>query len=191
MKIAVLISGNGSNLQALLDSELRPHIVLVVSNREEAYGLKRAAEAGCPTQLHLRGDFETREAFDRQLAFLLREQQIDLIVLAGWMHILGEQYLSEAPGRTINLHPALPGRYPGLHAIQRAWEDKVEVAGCMVHEVILEVDAGQVLGVREVLLSDHRTLESLEAAVHRAEHELLVDVVSELVGGGLEQNELT
>ena len=177
------MSGNGSNLQALLDSDdIRPHIHLVVSNRADAYGLQRAAQAGCPTKTHLRKDFENRAEFDRELAKCLEEQQIDLIVLAGWMHILGEEYLKNAPGRTINLHPALPGHYPGLNAIERAWNDKREITGCMVHDVVLEVDAGQVLGTSEVKISEYQNLASLTTAVHRAEHTLLPRVVREWLG---------
>lgn len=179
MKIAVLISGNGSNLQALLDSAVRPHIALVVSNRAGVRGLQRAEEAGCPTVVITRSEFASREEFDEGIAGLLKEHDIDLVVLAGWMHILGPRYLSTAP-RTINLHPALPGHYPGLNAIERAWNDKVEVSGCMVHEVIEEVDAGAVLGTAELMLSDYSSLKEFTQAMHKAEHKLLLHVVSAL-----------
>ena len=178
--IAVLVSGNGSNLQALLDSEVRPHISLVVSNRAGVRALERAEEAGCLTQVFLRSDYPSRDEFDSALAESLNEQGIELVVLAGWMHILGTEYLSRAP-RTINLHPALPGCYPGLHAIERAWEDGAEKAGCMVHEVIAEVDAGRVLGIEELRLVDFASLAEYEDAMHAAEHRLLVEVVGELV----------
>lgn len=177
--IAVLVSGNGSNLQALLDSEVRSQIGLVVSNKAGVRALERAERAGCPRRVLLRTDYDSRDSFDRALAELLEEQGVKLVVLAGWMHILGPQYLSRAP-RTINLHPALPGQYPGLNAIERAWAEQVEKSGCMVHEVIEEVDAGRVLGIEELRLADYGSLEEYEAAVHQAEHRLLVRVVKEL-----------
>lgn len=180
MKIAVLVSGNGSNLQALLDSEVRPHVSLVISNRGGVKALERARKAECNTRVILRSEYADRESFDQALAEYLREQGIELVVLAGWMHILGDRYLATAP-RTINLHPALPGCYPGLNAIQRAWKDGIEKSGCMVHEVIKEVDAGAVLGVEEVALSSCETLEEFESLMHRAEHRLLVRTVAEIV----------
>lgn len=178
--ISVLVSGNGSNLQALLDSDVRPHISLVVSNKSGVRALERAEEAGCPSSVWLRSDYSSRDEFDIALATFLRSQGIELVVLAGWMHILGIEYLSRAP-RTINLHPALPGCYPGLHAIERAWEDGAEKSGCMVHEVIAEVDAGRVLGTEELRLADFASLSEFEAAMHVAEHRLLVEVVREIV----------
>ena len=184
MKIAVLVSGNGSNLQALLDSDVRPHIALVVSNKPGVRALQRAEAASCPTTVITRSQFATRESFDEALAQLLITKKIDLVVLAGWMHILGPRYLSIAP-RTINLHPALPGCYPGLHAIERAWNDKAEVSGCMVHEVVEEVDAGAVLGTADFALARYESLEDFTQAMHRAEHKLLVRVVHDLVSPGL------
>lgn len=181
MRIAVLVSGNGSNLQALLDADsVRPHVALVVSNKPGVRALQRAEEAGCPTAVITRSEFASREEFDEGIAGLLKEHDIDLVVLAGWMHILGPRYLSTAP-RTINLHPALPGHYPGLNAIERAWNEKVEVSGCMVHEVIEEVDAGTVLGTADMALSRFSNLQEFTEAMHRAEHKLLVRVVSSLV----------
>jgi formyltetrahydrofolate-dependent phosphoribosylglycinamide formyltransferase len=182
-KIAVLVSGNGSNLQALLDSDVRPHISLVVSNRQGAKALVRAAEAGCPSRIISKSDYVCRDQFDRALAELLNEHGVTLVVLAGWMHILGDEYLRRSP-RTINLHPALPGCYPGVNAIERAWQDRVEESGCMVHEVIAEVDAGRVLGVEKIKLSTFDDLEAYKAAVHRAEHRLLLKIVQEILTSG-------
>lgn len=178
--IAVLVSGNGSNLQALLDSDVRPHISLVVSNKDGVRALDRARNAGCSSQVLLRSDYSSRDEFDSALASYLGEQGVELVVLAGWMHILGTGYLARAP-RTINLHPALPGCYPGLNAIERAWQDGAEKSGCMVHEVIAEVDAGRVLGTQELQLADFSSLAEFEAAMHVAEHRLLVDVVRDIV----------
>jgi phosphoribosylglycinamide formyltransferase-1 len=180
-RIAVLVSGNGSNLQALLDSDVKEHIRLVLSNKPEAFGLQRAEKAGVNTQVLQVKEFPDRDSFDRRLAQILNDEQIDLVVLAGWMLILGPSFLNEFQGETINLHPALPDTYPGLRAIERAFEDGVEKTGCMVHRVTLEVDVGEVLGTREVTLAPNETLPGLEERMHRAEHRLLVEVVSRLI----------
>lgn len=178
--LAVLVSGNGSNLQALLDSPVRPALTLVVSNRSQAYALTRAREAGVETTVMLRNQGESRDQYDRALADYLNTQGIELVVLAGWMHILGEHFLNTFEGETINLHPALPGEYPGLNAIERAFTDGRAETGCMVHKVILEVDAGEVLGVSRVAIETDDNLASLTERMHQAEHNLLVQVVSEL-----------
>lgn len=183
MKIAVLISGNGSNLQALLDSSVRANIQLVVSNKASAFGLERAQTAGVATHIMLKTDYSTRDTYDHAVAEYLNQQDIDLVVLAGWMHILGAEFLDIFQGQIINLHPALPGQYPGTRAIQRAFEDGVERTGCMVHRVTLEVDVGEVLGVSEVEIKPTDSLEEVEARMHSAEHRLLVSVVEGMVKG--------
>ena len=183
MKIAVLISGSGSNLQALLDSSVRENIQLVVSNKASAFGLERARKAGVPTHSMLKANYSSRDIYDQAVAEYLNQQAIDLVVLAGWMHILGARFLDVFQGQTINLHPALPGQYPGTHAIKRAFEDGVDRTGCMVHRVTLEVDVGEVLGVSEVEIKPTDTLAELEERMHSAEHRLLVSVVEGMVKG--------
>lgn len=190
-RIVVLISGNGSNLQALIDGcgagTISGEIVAVVSNRRKAFGLTRAARAGIPHQVApyapFKGQEDGREAFDAALAHRVAALEPDLVVLAGWMRILTGRFLRRFPSRVINLHPALPGAFPGLDAIERAWNaarrGEIEHTGIMVHEVIEEVDAGPVLGTATVPIDDGMSLADLEAAIHRAEHRLLVEVVAE------------
>jgi len=189
-RIVVLVSGNGSNLQALIDAchagTIAGEIVTVISNRAKAFGLERAAKAGIPVQVAayrpFKGLEDGRGAYDSALAERVSALQPDIIVLAGFMRILTGRFLNAFPGRVINLHPALPGEYPGLHAIDRAWDDAQrglrDHTGIMVHEVIEEVDAGPVLGTAVVPIAPGMSLEALEAAVHGAEHQLLVDVVA-------------
>jgi len=190
-RIVVLVSGNGSNLQALIDAcedgTISGRIVTVISNRSKAFGLTRAERAGIPQVVApyrpFKGQEDGRRAYDAALAEQVAALEPDVIVLAGWMRILTGRFLSVFPGRVINLHPALPGEYPGLHAIDRAWEDARQGlrdhTGIMVHEVIEEVDAGPVLGTTKVPIEPGMTLEALEQAVHRAEHRLLVEVVAQ------------
>lgn len=185
-RLVVLVSGSGTNLQALLDAakggEMPASIVLVVSNRREAYGLTRAREAGVPALYFPLRPFreagQTRADYDAALAAAIQPYAPDLIVLAGWMHILSPAFLNEFPNRVINLHPALPGQYAGTHAIQRAYEayrrGEISHSGCIVHVVVPEVDAGPVIGQRVVPLHPTDTLADFEARMHAAEHELIV-----------------
>ena len=190
-RIVVLISGNGTNLQALIDGcedgTISGKIVAVVSNRRRAFGLTRAERAGISQQVvpyaPFKGQEDGREAYDAALADRVAGLEPDLVVLAGWMRILTGRFLRRFPSQVINLHPALPGAFPGLDAIERAWSaaqrGELDHTGIMVHEVIEEVDAGPVLGTATVPIDPGMNLADLEAAIHRAEHRLLVEVVAE------------
>lgn len=184
--IVVLISGSGTNLQALIDAvevrELPAQISLVVSNRKKAYGLERAEQAGIPTLYFPLKPYKTavngREAYDADLAEQILAEKPDLIVLAGWMHIVSPTFLNYFPNRVINLHPALPGQFAGTHAIDRAFEayqqGEISHSGCMVHVVIPEVDAGPVLATAEVPILPEDSLDDFEERMHKAEHALIV-----------------
>ncbi|GAB4510071.1 MAG: phosphoribosylglycinamide formyltransferase [Anaerolineae bacterium] len=185
--LVVMISGSGSNLQAIMDAinagELQGEIALVVSNRKAAYGLVRAQQAQVPTLYFPLKPYaeKSRDVYDADLAAQIKPYAPDVIVLAGWMHVLSSAFLDCFPGKVINLHPALPGMFAGTHAIQRAYEayhqgDIVET-GCMVHEVVPEVDAGPVIAQAVVPIYPDDTLEALEARMHAAEHELIVEAV--------------
>ncbi|WP_420641305.1 phosphoribosylglycinamide formyltransferase [Candidatus Leptofilum sp.] len=192
-RLVILISGSGSNLQAVLDAVEAGTITavpsLVVSNRKKAYGLVRAETAGVPTAYFpfkpYRGAGKSREQYDADLAELIRPYQPDLIVLAGWMHILSATFLNCFPHKVINLHPALPGQFAGTHAIQRAYDayQRGEIAhtGCMVHFTIPEVDAGPVVAQAEVPILPTDSLADLETRMHQAEHQLLVTAVQDLL----------
>lgn len=185
-RIVVLISGSGTNLQALIDAiavgHLPSQIALVVSNRRDAFGLTRAETNGIPTLYFPLKPYtsagKSREDYDRDLAEKIAEIQPDLIILAGWMHVFGEVFLDYFPNRVINLHPALPGRFAGTHAIERtfaAWEaGEIEVGGCMVHYVVPEVDAGKPLVVAHVPLLDGDSLADFEFRLHATEHQIIV-----------------
>jgi formyltetrahydrofolate-dependent phosphoribosylglycinamide formyltransferase len=195
-RLVVLISGNGSNLQALIDAirmkVLDAEIVLVVSNRKDAFGLVRAEKAGIPTRyLPLKpytAAGRTRADYDADLAQIVGEAAPDWVVLAGWMHILSSAFLDRFPYRVVNLHPALPGKFPGAHAIEEAFaafqRGEIKQTGCMVHLVPDEaVDAGPVIGVAEVPIYRTDTLETLANRMHQAEHKLLVQSLQRLIVG--------
>jgi len=189
-RLVVLISGSGSNLQAILDAsaqgQLPARVEAVISNQPGAYGLVRAARAGVKTHVLAREKGHERDEYDRALAGLVAAYRPDWVVLAGWMRILTANFLDRFPGRVINLHPALPAAFPGTHAIQRALEayhqGLVEHTGVMVHLVPDEgVDSGPVLAQEIVPILPADTLETLESRVHTVEHRLLVQVLADLV----------
>ena len=185
-RLAVLVSGNGSNLQALIDAaaagSLDTEIVGVVSNRASAFGLQRAAEANIANAVvTLQGD--DRPAYDRRLAQAVEVFEPDLVVLAGFMRILSSEFLDRF--RVLNLHPALPGTFPGTHAIERAfaaWQaGQIDRSGVMVHWVPDEgVDVGPEILSTEVRFLAGDTLETFEARMHEVEHRLLVEAVGQV-----------
>ena len=189
-RLVVLISGNGSNLQAILDAcasgELEAEVVSVISNKADAYGLTRARNAGVEAIYFAKQENESRQEYDARLANLVITKQPDYIVLAGWMRILSSSFLSSFPSRVINLHPALPGTFPGTHAIERAYEayqhGEITHTGVMVHLVPDEgVDNGPVLATEIVPIHKDDTLETLETRVHETEHQLLVNTLKKIL----------
>lgn len=185
LRIGVLISGNGSNLQALIDASLAPdygaEIVLVISNRPEAYGLMRARDAGLPAELISHRDYPAREEFDRAIDAALRASGVELVCLAGFMRILGSGFVTRWHNRLINIHPSLLPAFKGLNVHARVIEAGARVSGCTVHYVRPEVDTGPIIvqGAVPVLAND--TPETLENRVHEVEHQcypLAVDLIA-------------
>jgi formyltetrahydrofolate-dependent phosphoribosylglycinamide formyltransferase len=184
--LVVLISGSGTNLQALLDAaaagRLPARIVAVFSNRKAAYGLVRAQEAGVPAHYFplkpYRDSGRSREEYDHDLAVAVAAYRPALVVLAGWMHVLSPAFLDHFPRQVINLHPALPGQFPGTRAIERAFNafrrGEISHSGCMVHYAIPEIDAGAVVDRQVVPLYPDDSLADFEARMHAAEHQLIV-----------------
>ena len=196
-KVTVLISGNGTNLQALIDacqSGAIPNATInhVISNRKDAFGLQRAKNAGISTTYHNllkykkdhpdEDSAKAREGYDAALANILLAKKPDLVVCAGWMHILAPTFLDPLASAgifIINLHPALPGQFNGANAINRAFEafQQKEIAktGLMIHYVISEVDMGQPIVVKEVEIREADTLQDLEQRIHQMEWEAIVE----------------
>ncbi|KAI8884844.1 phosphoribosylglycinamide formyltransferase [Backusella circina FSU 941] len=185
--VVVLISGSGTNLQALIDAtqdgRLKAKITAVISNRKNAFGLERAQKAGIPTQTfslkQFKDEGKTRVDFDIYLAKSIQEQyKPDLVILAGFMHILSPEFLSFFNDNVMNLHPALPGQFDGAHAIDRAYEayqkGEIQHTGIMVHKVIADVDRGAVILKREIPINKEDSLDDLENRIHKFEHQLIV-----------------
>jgi phosphoribosylglycinamide formyltransferase-1 len=187
--LVVLISGFGSNLQAILDAcasgQLPACVTAVISNKKDAYGLERARQVGIPAVYQPKLKEKDRRQYDAELAGIVASYQPDWVVLAGWMRVLSSSFLERFPGRVVNLHPALPDTFPGTEAIQRAFEayqrGEIQHTGVMVHLVPDEgVDAGPVLAQEVVPIKPEDTLDALEARVHAVEHRILVKVVKRL-----------
>ena len=193
--LAVLVSGNGSNLQAIIDATEsgrlpETRVAVVVSNRKAAYALERAKQHGIPTIYHpllpYRNAGRSREEYDADLANKLSAYPIDLVVMAGWMHVFSMAFLKHYPRRVINIHPALPGMFPGVEAIARAYEafQRGEIAhtGVMIHYAPDEgVDVGPVIAQRIVSIYPQDTLHDLVQRVHAVEHELYVETIARLL----------
>ena len=189
-RLVVLISGHGSNLQAILDAcasgEVNAAVVAVISNRSEAFGLERARQIGVPALVLAKLKDQDRNTYDARLADLVLSYQPDWVILAGWMRLLSMSFLSHFPNRVVNLHPALPGAFPGTEAIARAFEayqrGEIQSTGVMTHLVPDEgVDAGPVLAQIELPITPQDTLETLSERVHQAEHQLLVQTLQQLI----------
>lgn len=174
--VVVLISGSGSNLQALIDSVTHDgnpaRIGAVISNRADAYGLQRAQQAGIATRVLDHKNYDGREAFDAALIEAIDAHQPDLVVLAGFMRILSSGFVKHYSGRLINIHPSLLPRHKGLHTHQRALEAGDTEHGCSVHFVTEELDGGPLVvqAVLPVMADD--TAESLASRVHQQEHSI-------------------
>jgi phosphoribosylglycinamide formyltransferase 1 len=185
-RLAVLASGTGTNLQAILD---RVHgrdgitIACVASNNEGATALRRAREAGVETAVFERDAHRDREARDAALGDWLEERDVDLIVLAGYMELLSRSFVARFRNRIVNVHPALLPSFPGLRAIEQALEHGVRVTGVTVHFVDEGVDSGPIILQRAVPVPEDRDAEALEEEIHRVEHELLPEAIRMIAAG--------
>jgi formyltetrahydrofolate-dependent phosphoribosylglycinamide formyltransferase len=194
-RLIVFISGSGTNLQAILDAikseRLDAEVGLVVSNRKAAYGLVRAEEAGIPTLYFPLKPYSDngrgRDAYEADLLTQLQPYKPDLLVLAGWMHIFNAPFTSQYKNRIVNLHPALPGAFPGKNSIRETFEayqrGEVTHGGCMIHYVVPELDAGPVIVQQVVPIMPNDTLETFEVRVHEAEHRIIVDAIRKVLSG--------
>lgn len=175
-RVVVLISGSGSNLQALIDScrnaESPASICAVISNRADAYGLTRAENAGIATAVLDHKQYAGREAFDDALMQAIDSHQPDLVVLAGFMRILSAGFVRHYQGRLLNIHPSLLPRHKGLHTHQRALDEGDQEHGCSVHFVSEELDGGPVVVQAVLRVAADDTAQSLAERVHHLEHQI-------------------
>lgn len=182
LKIGVLISGSGSNLQAIIDridqGTLDAEIVLVISSRPDAFGLTRAEKAGIPTLALNREVYQDAPAANKRIADALKEAGAEYVIMAGYMRKLTNEVLDAYPDRVVNLHPALLPSFKGAHAIEDAFNFGVKVTGITVHFANEDYDKGPIIAQRAVEVREDDTLDSLEEHIHEAEHELYPEVIS-------------
>lgn len=179
-RVAVLISGRGSNMRALVEQAVGYEVALVASNKPDAIGLEYARTAGIETwSLESKG--VGKEEWDRELSAVLKNHDVGTVALAGFMRILSPWFTEQWRGRILNIHPSLLPKYRGLDTHARALEAGDTVSGCSVHVVTEELDAGDVLGQAEVAIEPGDSAESLEQRVLAAEHRLYPQVLSEFV----------
>ena len=179
-RVAILISGRGSNMRALVEGASGYEVVLIASNKPQALGIEWAREREIPTWALESKGFE-KEGFDRQISAALEDRGVGTIALAGFMRILSPWFVKEWSGRIVNIHPSLLPKYRGLDTHVRAIEAGDRVSGCSVHVVTKELDAGEVLGQAKVPVLPGDTAATLEERVLAAEHELYPRILSEFV----------
>ncbi|MCC6664950.1 MAG: phosphoribosylglycinamide formyltransferase [Polyangiaceae bacterium] len=184
LDLGVLVSGSGTNLQAILDAvaegRLDARVRVVVSNKPGVPALERAQRAGVPAVVVPHRDFTTREDFDRKLVEVLRAAGVKLVVLAGFMRVLTPVFLQAFAGRVINIHPSLLPAFPGVGAQAQALAHGVKVTGCTVHYVDAGVDTGPIIAQRALPVLDGDTVESLTARLLEQEHALMVEALNRI-----------
>ena len=187
-RLAVLISGRGSNLQAIIDAirdgRLPAEIAVVISNVRGAQGVARADAAGIPTAVLPHGQWATRHEYDTALAETLRQQKIDLVCLAGFMRLLGPPFIDAFPNRILNIHPSLLPSFPGLDAQRQAFEHGVQVTGVTVHLVDAQLDAGPIVMQTAVPVLPADTLDTLAARILAEEHRAYPEAIRRVLEAG-------
>jgi phosphoribosylglycinamide formyltransferase-1 len=185
--IGVLISGRGSNLQAIIDAiaagGLNARIGIVISNRAGAQGLERARAAGIETLVIDHRAFPSREAFDRAVVGELKRREVDLVCLAGFMRLLSPAFVDAFPNAILNIHPALLPAFPGLDAQHQAWQHGVKISGATVHLVTTELDAGPIVVQAAVPVRDDDTPETLAARILVEEHRIYAEAIGIVLDG--------
>lgn len=180
--LGILISGRGSNLQAILDAihqgRLEARVAVVLSNVAAAAGLDRARNAGIPTAVLSHRDYPTREAFDAAIVEKLRSFEVDLVCLAGFMRLLSPVFVRAFPGRILNVHPSLLPAFPGMHAQKQALDYGVKVTGATVHVVDEELDHGPIVMQRAVPVHEGDDEESLSARILEEEHRIYPEAIA-------------
>jgi len=185
--LGVLISGRGSNLQAIIDAigagRLDARIGLVISNRPGAQGLDRARTAGIETLVIDHRSYPTREAFDTAAVFELKQRSVGLVCLAGFMRLLSPAFIGAFPNAILNIHPALLPAFPGLDAQRQAWAHGVKISGATVHLVTTELDAGPIVVQAAVEVRDDDTPETLAARILVEEHRIYPEAIRIVLEG--------
>lgn len=184
-KLAVLVSGNGSNLQSIIDSinlgDISAKISLVISNVESAYALTRAKKENLNHAFLDHKKFSSRESFDHEISELLIKHEVDLIVLAGFMRILSKSFIKEFNKKIINIHPSLLPKYPGLKTHEKVMENKDKYHGVTIHLVDEGLDSGPIIAQAKFKTSKYKNIDSLIVKIHSVEHKLYPFILKKIV----------
>lgn len=185
MKIAIFASGNGSNFQVLAEAvqngSIPAELVFLFCDKPNAYVIERAVALNVPTITFSPKDFDNKAEYEQKILCWLRDKEIDLVVLAGYMRILGSALVDAYQDRIINIHPSLLPNFPGLHGIKDAFEAGVAETGVTIHYVDNGVDTGPIIAQEKVAITPDDTLETLETKIHQVEHRLYPQVIAEVV----------
>jgi len=188
-KIAVFASGYGSNFQSLIDAEkngkLAGNISLLVSDKANSFAIKRAEENGIPFFTFEAKNYGSKEEYESIIVELLRKEKIDLIVLAGFMRIVGTTLLKAYANKIINLHPSLLPSFPGINAIGQAYDYGVKITGVTVHFVDEGMDTGPIIKQKSISVENEDTIDTLTEKIHRVEHELLLKTVNLIINNSV------
>jgi phosphoribosylglycinamide formyltransferase 1 len=183
-KIAVFASGNGSNFQAILDATLNGEIdatmQMLVCDRPNAYCIERANQASIPTFVFSAKDYETKKQYENEIVAHLKELNVEFIILAGYMRLIGPTILDAFPGKIVNIHPSFLPLFPGKDAIGQALQAGVETTGVTVHYVDEGMDTGPIIAQEQILIEQGESKQSLEQKVHEVEHVLYVNTLKKL-----------
>ena len=188
LPVGILVSGQGTNLQAILDDPSHKslfQVVLVISNKTNAPALQRAEKGGIPTAVLPHQDYGQRGDFEHALHERLKAARVELVVLAGFMRVLGKNFVDRWRGRIMNIHPALLPSFPGVNAIEQAYRHGVQVTGVTVHFVEEKVDGGPIILQEPVRIESGETLERLEGRIHQVEHRLYPQAIRLFAEGRL------
>ncbi|MFD1737918.1 phosphoribosylglycinamide formyltransferase [Bacillus salitolerans] len=187
-RIAIFASGSGSNFQAIVDSvkagSLQAEVSLLVCDQEQAKVIERANQAGVPTYVFTAKSFSSKKHYEEAILTELKNYEIDWLVLAGYMRLVGETLLHAYDGRIVNIHPSLLPAFPGLDAIGQAFEAKVKITGVTVHFVDEGMDTGPIIAQEAVRIEEHDTYESLQANIQKVEHDLYPKTIEAILTGG-------
>jgi phosphoribosylglycinamide formyltransferase-1 len=190
LKLGVLISGNGSNLQSIIDhiekGLLKASIKIVISNNPDAYGITRAKKHKIPVVVLKNGDFKNKEDFDSELVKTFKDNGVELVILAGFMRILTPVFLKAFPHKIMNIHPALLPSFPGIHGQKQALEYGVKISGCTVHFVDEGVDTGPIIIQSAVQVFDDDTEETLASRILKEEHRIYPQAIQLFAEGKIE-----
>jgi len=189
MRVAIFASGSGTNLQAIIDAQIKTiEIALVFSNKSDAYAIERAKNHNLPVEVIDHKSFESRGDFDSEIIRILEPYNLDLIILAGYMRILSPELVRAYKGKIINIHPALLPSFPGINSARQALEYGVKYTGVTVHFVDEGVDTGPIILQSIVEIEDRDTEESLLQKIHKVEHQIYPEAIELVSSGQIELN---